>query len=169
MAHVEAPTFGSMVLAGVLLKLGGAGLIRCLSLVSVDLLKSVLIGYLFVFMCFVTLICCIQSDFKRLVAYSSVSHMIGVPVMLVSSSFIGIKGLLVVMFIHGISSPILFMFVGVMYSFTSTRQHFLMRGLLTVRPILSFFITLTFFFTLSAPPFPSFVSEVFLVVCSIGV
>ena len=78
MAHVEAPTFGSILLAGVLLKLGGVGLIRFSPLIALDLLKSVFLGYSLVLMVFVTLVCCIQSDFKRLVAYSSVSHIISI-------------------------------------------------------------------------------------------
>jgi len=168
MAHVEAPTFGSILLAGVLLKLGGAGLIRFSPLIALDLLKSVFLGYLLVLIVFVTLVCCIQSDFKRLVAYSSVSHIISIPIFIFRSSLVGLKGLLVVMFMHGISSPLLFMFVGVVYSLTSTRQHVLLRGFIISSPLISFFIVLTFFFTLSAPPFPSFISEVFFVTVSIG-
>jgi len=165
MAHVEAPTFGSILLAGVLLKLGGAGLIRFSPLIALDLLKSVFLGYLLVLIVFVTLVCCIQSDFKRLVAYSSVSHIISIPIFIFRSSLVGLKGLLVVMFMHGISSPLLFMFVGVVYSLTSTRQHVLLRGFIISSPLISFFIVLTFFFTLSAPPFPSFISEVFFCYC----
>jgi NADH:ubiquinone oxidoreductase subunit 4 (subunit M) len=167
-AHVEAPTFGSIILAGILLKLGGVGLIRFSSLLDLLGLKSCLLGYLFLFLVYSTLVCCFQSDFKRLVAYSSVSHIITIPIILFSSSLIGVKGLISVMFLHGLSSPLLFILVGILYSFTFTRQHILMRGLLCVSPLLSLLLVLSFFFTLSAPPFPSFLAEVFVVISCVN-
>lgn len=168
-AHVEAPTFGSIILAGVLLKLGGAGLVRFSYLLDLATIKSYIIGYLLVFICYTTLVCCFQSDFKRLVAYSSVSHIMTVPIMLLSSSFIGIKGLISVIFLHGLRSPLMFMLVGVIYSYSSTRQHILIRGLLNYNPLLSFIIVLAFFFTLSAPPFPSFIGEVMFSISAISI
>jgi len=166
-AHVEAPTFGSMILAGILLKLGGVGLVRFSCYIDIYLIKFYLLGYLFVFLVYSTLVCCFQSDFKRLVAYSSVSHMITIPIILFSSTFIGLKGLISIIFLHGLRSPLLFILVGVIYSYFSTRQHILMRGVVCFSPILAFIILLAFFFTLSAPPFPSFLAEVFFVISSI--
>ena len=164
MAHVEAPTFGSIILAGVLLKLGGVGLIRFINILNIEVLKYYLIGYFCLFLVYATFVCCLQSDFKRLVAYSSVSHMITIPIILFSSSFLGLKGVISIIFIHGISSPLLFMLVGIMYSITSTRQHVLIRGILCVSPLLSFIIVISFFFNVSAPPLPSFISEVLFVI-----
>jgi len=164
MAHVEAPTFGSMILAGILLKLGGVGLIRFINILNIDVLKFFLLGYFSLFLAYATFVCCLQSDFKRLVAYSSVSHIMTIPIILFSSSFLGSKGVISVMFIHGVSSPLLFMLVGIIYSITSTRQHIIIRGVLCVRPIISFIIVISFFFNVSAPPLPSFISEVLFVV-----
>jgi NADH:ubiquinone oxidoreductase subunit 4 (subunit M) len=161
-AHVEAPTFGSMVLAGVLLKLGGVGLIRFSRVLSIPLLKQFYVGYLFLFLSYVTIVCCLQSDFKRLVAYSSVSHIIGVPIMLFSSTFVGLKGILSLMFLHGIRSPLMFILVGLVYGLTQTRQHLFIRGLIVSSPLIGLVLVLSFFFTLSAPPYPSFLSELFL-------
>nr|AOP18529.1 NADH dehydrogenase subunit 4 [Brachionus rotundiformis] len=168
MAHVEAPTFGSMILAGVLLKLGGVGLIRCTNYISLEWLKSVILSYLMIFMIYVTLVCAFQSDFKRLVAYSSVSHMMAIPILYLSNNVLSLKSMLMLMLFHGLSSPILFMFVGILYSMYSTRQLILMRGLLLVSPLLSFLMVLAFFFTMSAPPFPSFVSEVYFMISSLS-
>lgn len=160
MAHVEAPTFGSMILAGVLLKLGGVGLIRCFSFMDWSFLYAFSAGYLVVFLAYVPLVCAFQSDFKRLVAYSSVSHIMVVPLMLLTFSSLSLKGLILVLLFHGLSSPLLFSMVGYSYSLYSTRQMVFMRGLFTLAPLLSFIFILAFFFTLCVPPFPSFVSEV---------
>jgi len=162
-AHVEAPTFGSMILAGILLKLGGVGLFRFMSIIDLNFLKFSLIGYFLVFLLVSTCICCFQSDFKRLVAYSSVSHIICIPIIFIRSRFIGLKGSLFLIFMHGFSSPILFILVGIFYSVTSTRQHILMRGVLISRPFISLIRVLSFFFRVSAPPYPRFLSEVFFV------
>lgn len=168
-AHVEAPTFGSIILAGVLLKLGGVGLIRFSTLMDLNLLKAYLLGYFLVFLCYTTLVCCFQSDFKRLVAYSSVSHIMTIPIILLSCRFVGLKGLISVIFLHGLRSPLIFILVGIIYSYSSTRQHILVRGLVTYNPLLSFVMILSFFFTLSAPPFPSFIGEVFFSISTISV
>jgi NADH:ubiquinone oxidoreductase subunit 4 (subunit M) len=166
MAHVEAPTFGSIILAGVLLKLGGVGLVRLSRFLSFDFLISTFLRYLFIFLFFVTLICCFQTDFKRLVAYSSVSHMIAVPLLFFSNNLLAHKSLLILIFFHGLRSPVLFILVGVLYSYFSSRQLVVIRGLLLISPLISFIMVLAFFFTISAPPFPSFVAEVYFFVSS---
>lgn len=116
---------------------------------------------------FVTLTCCFQSDFKRLVAYSSVSHMITIPFLMLANRQLAMKSALLVMLFHGLSSPALFILVRVVYSLFQTRQLVSARGILTLSPLLSFFLVLAFFFTLSAPPFPSFIREVFFIVSSL--
>ena len=160
MAHVEAPTFGSMILAGVLLKLGGVGLLRFLPLLDVFFLRSCLLSYFLLFFFFTSLVCCFQSDFKRLVAYSSVSHIIALPLLLIRNVDLISKAMIRAIFFHGLSSPIMFMLVGIIYSLFGTRQLALTRGLILISPLLSFIIILSFFYTLSAPPYPSFFAEV---------
>jgi NADH:ubiquinone oxidoreductase subunit 4 (subunit M) len=165
-AHVEAPTFGSIILAGVLLKLGGVGLIRISMFIDINVIRSYLLSYFSIFLVVVTLICCYQSDFKRLVAYSSVSHIIAIPFLLVSNTLLSFKSLILIMFFHGFRSPILFILVGLTYGLYSTRQLAFIRGLILISPLLSFLLVLAFFYTMSAPPFPSFISEVFFFVSS---
>lgn len=166
MAHVEAPTFGSIILAGVLLKLGGLGLIRCSFFMDLYFLFSTFLSYFMVFIVYVTIVCLFQSDFKRLVAYSSVSHIIAIPILLLSNNTMSLKSILIVIFFHGLSSPLLFILVGVIYSMFFSRQLIAVRGLSLMSPLLRFLMILSFFFTLSAPPFPSFVAEVYFIVSS---
>jgi NADH:ubiquinone oxidoreductase subunit 4 (subunit M) len=168
MAHVEAPTFGSIILAGILLKLGGVGLMRCSNFIDLVSLKQYILAYFMVFMLYVTLVCAFQSDFKRLVAYSSVSHIIAIPLLYVANNLLSVKRLLMLMLFHGLSSPILFILVGIIYRIYSTRQLIIIRGIVLVSPLIRFFIVLAFFFTMSAPPFPSFVSEVYFIVSTLS-
>ena len=166
MAHVEAPTFGSMILAGVLLKLGGIGLLRLSPILSLSLLSTLILSYLMFGLAFVTLICCFQSDLKRLVAYSSVSHIMAIPFLLLSNSSMAFKACTMLIFFHGLSSPLLFICVGVVYSIFSTRQLALLRGVVVFSPLFSFILILSFIFTISTPPFPSYVSEVLFLIFS---
>lgn len=167
MAHVEAPTFGSIILAGILLKLGGIGLVRFCGFVNWHLIQELFLSYFFIFLLVSTVVCCYQSDFKRLVAYSSVSHIMPIPILVIASNILSFKCTLMLMFFHGFSSPILFMLVGLTYTMFSTRQIVLIRGILLVSPLLSFIFVLAFFYTMSAPPFPSFVAEVFILLSSL--
>ena len=162
-AHVEAPTFGSMVLAGVLLKLGGVGLIRFAGLLSFHRMRATLLSYFMIGLIIATVVCCIQSDFKRIIAYSSVRHMICVPPLILIDRGTSISTVALVMLTHGLSSPLLFILVGCVYRVFSTRQLVLTRGLVLVRPVLARVAVFSFLFSLAAPPLPSFVAEIFFI------
>lgn len=165
-AHVEAPTFGSVILARILLKLGGVGLYRLTPLIDIRFIRSFILRYFILFTVFSTVVCCFQSDFKRLIAYSSVAHMIVVPLLIISDNFLSLQRLIMVMLYHGLSSTLIFIRVGVLYTIYSSRQLVLMRGLILVSPLIRLLIVLTFFYTLSAPPFPSFIAEIYFIMSS---
>ncbi len=159
-AHVEAPTYGSMILAGLLLKMGGCGLFRVGIYYSFRGFNSIWIRYLVISMLFRSIVCCVQSDFKRLVAYSSVAHIMVVIIALILSMNLGIDSFIIIMLAHGISSPILFMLVGVSYALYGTRILLLYRGLLSSFPLLSLFMVFCFVLSVPVPPSISFLGEV---------
>lgn len=165
-AHVEAPTFGSVILARILLKLGGVGLYRLIPLIDIEFMQSYTLRYFILFTIFSTVVCCFQSDFKRLIAYSSVAHIIVIPFLIIRNNFLSIQSLIIVILFHGLSSTLIFIRVGILYTIYSSRQLILMRGLILVSPLIRLFIVLTFFYTLSAPPFPSFIAEIYFIMSS---
>ena len=124
-AHVQAPTAGSVILAGVLLKLGGYGFIR-FSLpmfpeASAELFWLVM-GLSMVAIVYTSLVALVQRDMKKLIAYSSVAHMAFVTIGLFAFNRQGIEGALIVMLSHGLVSGALFLCVGVIYDRLHTRE-----------------------------------------------
>ena len=124
-AHVQAPTAGSVILAGVLLKMGGYGFLR-FSLpmfpeASADLIPLVF-GLSMVAVVYTSLVALVQEDMKKLIAYSSVAHMAIVTVGLFTFNQQGIEGAIIVMLSHGLVSGALFLCVGVIYDRLHTRE-----------------------------------------------
>jgi NADH-quinone oxidoreductase subunit M len=124
-AHVQAPTAGSVILAGVLLKMGGYGFLR-FSLpmfpeASADFIPLVL-GLSMVAVVYTSLVALVQQDMKKLIAYSSVAHMAIVTVGLFTFNQQGIEGAIIVMLSHGLVSGALFLCVGVIYDRLHTRE-----------------------------------------------
>nr|YP_010393053.1 NADH dehydrogenase subunit 4 [Xyloredo nooi]UPX88987.1 NADH dehydrogenase subunit 4 [Xyloredo nooi]UPX88999.1 NADH dehydrogenase subunit 4 [Xyloredo nooi] len=170
-AHVEAPLSGSMLLAGVLLKLGGFGLCRVLWLVScsgsfilvVLLVSSVWGGVLCSFYC----LC--QGDLKALVAYSSIGHMSLCLCGILSFYSSGWLGAQAMMFCHGMCSPILFCLVAVLYEMSHSRSIGLNKGLLILCPSFVFFWCSFCMLNMGFPISLNFVSEWILISSSKGI
>jgi NADH-quinone oxidoreductase subunit M len=161
-AHVEAPTPISVILAGILLKLGGYGLLRaCFPILPLEFREyafaiGALGAFSIVYGAFVALG---QTDFKRLIAYSSVSHMGFVLLGTAAMTEWGTSGAALQMFNHGTSSAALFLVVGVIYDRVHHRELEGFGGLSQVMPRYWAMSTIAFFAALGLPGFAGFVSE----------
>nr|APX40884.1 NADH dehydrogenase subunit 4 [Psylliodes hispanus] len=169
-AHVEAPVSGSMILAGVMLKLGGYGLLRLMVMFQlfmnnwnmVIIIISMLGGFI------ISLICIRQSDMKSLIAYSSVSHMGLALAGIMTMNYWGMWGALVMMLAHGLCSSGLFCLVNLVYERSSSRSLYLNKGLLNLMPSLSLYWFLLLSSNMAAPPSMNLLSEIMLINSLIG-
>ena len=161
-AHVEAPTAISVILAGVLLKMGGYGILRLSLGIFPDIATS-LAWYLamfgFINIVYGALVAMAQSDFKRLIAYSSVSHMGFVLLGIAALNAQGMMGAVFQMFNHGIITAMLFLLVGVLYDRTNTRGVLEFGGLANQMPKYFALAVIAFFAALGLPALSLFVSE----------
>ncbi len=165
-AHVEAPTAGSVILAGVLLKMGTYGILRfCLPLfpqaakdfapvISIFAIIGILYG---------SLVAMVQPDLKKLVAYSSVAHLGFVVLGIFAFNTNGIEGALYQMCNHGVSTGALFILVGMLYDRRHTRLISEFGGLATVLPVFSTFFMIVTLSSLGLPMLNGFVGE-FLII-----
>ena len=168
-AHVEAPTAGSVILAGVLLKMAGYGFIRFSIGFFPDASEffAPFIFSLSVIAIIVTsLIALVQEDMKKLIAYSSVAHMGFVTLGIFTFTVQGIEGGIIQMISHGIVSAALFLCVGVVYDRLHTREIARSGGLVSKMPFYSFSFMIFILASLGLPGTSGFVGE-FLVLLSI--
>jgi NADH-quinone oxidoreductase subunit M len=161
-AHVEAPTAGSVILAGVLLKMGTYGMMRfCLPLFPLASRKSAsyvavlaIIGIIYG-----ALVALVQPNLKKLVAYSSVSHLGFVVLGIFSFNPIGMQGAIYQMLAHGISTGALFLLVGMLYDRRHTFEIAQYGGLATPMPRLSAFFLFAVLSSLGLPMLNGFIGE----------
>ena len=161
-AHTEAPTAGSVILAGVLLKMGTYGLLRFNLGLFPDMSRkfaSIMITLAIIGIIYGALVAMVQPDVKRLVAYSSVSHMGFVVLGLFSFTEFGMQGALYQMLNHGVSTGALFLFVGFIYERRHTRLISDFGGLATPMPWFSTLFVIASLSSIGLPFLNGFVGE----------
>ena len=162
LAHTEAPTAGSVVLAGVLLKLGTYALLRlAIPLAPIAAVQfAPVIGVLAVIgILYTALICWVQKDIKKLIAYSSVSHLGFCVLGMFALNVAGAGGSVVYMINHGLSTGALFLCVGMIYERFHTREMARLGGLAKVMPVWSFFMVYFCLASVGLPGLNGFVGE----------
>jgi len=163
-AHVEAPVAGSMILAGVLLKLGGYGLCRVIIRGPIVLVKfgNLMVRVGLVSILIVGVICCRLNDMKALVAYSSVAHMGLVVAGLYVGGVLGFRGALIMIIGHGLASSGLFRILNIYYERTGSRRFYVNKGIILIIPALSFPIFMLCASNIGAPPSVNLLAELYL-------
>ncbi|YP_659520.1 NADH dehydrogenase subunit 4 (mitochondrion) [Anoplophora glabripennis] len=164
-AHVEAPVSGSMILAGIMLKLGGYGLMR---LMNSFLTIGMKYNFIFIIISlvggfFISLMCLRQSDIKSLIAYSSVAHMGLVLAGIMTLNVWGFWGSLVMMLAHGLCSSGLFCLANIAYERILSRSLYLNKGMMNILPSLSLWWFLFSASNMAAPPSLNLLGEIILI------
>jgi NADH-quinone oxidoreductase subunit M len=162
-AHTDAPTAVSVILAGALLKMGGYGILRLSFSIMPDVARDAsvwLAGFAAVSILYGALVTLMQTDLKRLIAYSSVSHMGYVLLGASALGTVGLAGAAMQMFTHGLITGLLFVLVGMVYDRTHTRQIGELSGLAHRMPFIATMMVVAGLASLGLPSLAGFVAEV---------
>ncbi len=168
-AHVEAPTAGSVILAGVLLKMGTYGFVRfSLPLLPQATLNAVpyVAALAIIGIVYAGLVTLVQKDMKKLIAYSSVSHLGFCMLGMFALSPLGIQGSVLQMINHGLSTGGLFLIVGLIYERRHTRQIADFGGLAHVMPVYATFTLIIFLASMGLPMLNGFVGEMMILLAA---
>jgi NADH-quinone oxidoreductase subunit M len=161
-AHVEAPTGGSVILAGILLKLGTYGFLRfALPLFphASEAARPLLLALAVIGILYGALVAWVQTDMKKLVAYSSIAHLGFVMLGLVAFDIVAWQGSLLQMVNHGLSTGALFLLVGMLYDRRHTKKFEEFGGLAKVMPVFAFFLVFASLASVGLPALNGFVGE----------
>jgi len=164
-AHTEAPTAGSVILAGILLKMGTYGFIRfslpMLPEVSRDpKTVGIMAGLSIIAIIYGALVCLMQTDWKKLIAYSSVSHMGFCTLGIFALNHAGVTGSIIQQINHGVSTSMLFLIVGVVYERRHTRLIAEYGGLFRVMPVFTAVFLIAALSSMGMPPLNGFIGEI---------
>jgi NADH-quinone oxidoreductase subunit M len=161
LAHVEAPSPISILLSGILLKMGSYGLLRAVHLLpaAAHALQGLLIALALIALVYGGLLAWRQTDLKAMIAYSSISHMGVVLVGIASLNLIGVTGAVMQMVAHGLVAGALFLLIGLLYERTHTREVGHYSSLTRVMPRFAFFTILAFVAAVGLPGTAGFVAE----------
>lgn len=166
LAHVEAPSPISILLSGVLLKMGAYGLIRAAETlpVAVLALQPWLAALAFVSLIYGSVLAWRQTDLKRMVAYSSVAHMGVVLLGIAALNFTGLSGAVFQMTAHGWAAALMFLLVGIIYQRTHTRELGEIGALASCAPKLAFFLALALLAAAGLPGSAGFIAELHVLI-----
>jgi NADH-quinone oxidoreductase subunit M len=174
-AHVEAPAPISVLLAGVLLKMGGYGFLR----ISLGLFPNASATYAWVFiviaiisMFYGAIVALLQKDLKKMIAFTSINHMgfvlLGAYATVVTGNIIGVQGAILQMFAHGLAVGCLFMLSGYIHHQAGTRDIPLLKGMRTTMPLTAAILVIASGAAMAMPPFASFLAELLVIAAGIA-
>lgn len=169
-AHVEAPTAGSVVLAAVMLKLGGYSFLRFAMPIAPDAshyLSSTMIVLSLIAILYIALVALVQKDMKKLIAYSSISHMGFVTLGFFLFSQLGVEGAVIQMISHGFISAAMFLCVGVLYDRMHSRQIADYGGVANTMPVFAAFAVFFAMANSGLPGTSGFVGEFMVILASV--
>ena len=163
-AHVEAPVGGSIILAGILLKLGGYGLIRMLMFINYRNLILLLILFSLIGGSLLRIVCLINRDIKVIIAYSSVVHIALIIINILSKNFWRINGTIIIILAHGVCSSGIFSCANIIYERSHSRRIMLNKAKLNLFPIISRFWFLLCMANFGGPFTYNLLGEILLII-----